>query len=333
MRASPPARDSPRAGRQRPDLYNTSTGQLYYDADGSGAGAAQLVATLDGAPALAATDIAAARDLARGPSPYEVMTVLDHGPSDNRVDIVFMGDGYTAAQINTGYLQDVGSLISYMFDGSELTQPFARYQSFFNIHVVEVVSNESGADHPGISHDTALGATYGGSLVVDDAAALRVLNDAIWGTGLEAEMRFIAVNDAQYGGSGGDFAVYAAGNVFALDDALHEVGHQFAGLADQYWTLGQDYSGAEVTRPDLSTDPSGSKWAPWLGYDQPGIGIIGAYEGGAGSKPGCIHPPRLRRLEGPGTAFRCGRLARLFILKFYELASIRPTRTSRRARR
>ena len=39
-------------------IYNTSTGELFYDADGSGAGAAQLIATLQGAPAFAATDIA-----------------------------------------------------------------------------------------------------------------------------------------------------------------------------------------------------------------------------------------------------------------------------------
>jgi Ca2+-binding RTX toxin-like protein len=38
-------------------VYNTSTGQLYYDADGSGGGAAQLVATLQGAPGVAAADI------------------------------------------------------------------------------------------------------------------------------------------------------------------------------------------------------------------------------------------------------------------------------------
>ena len=37
--------------------YNTGSGQLYYDADGSGAGAAQLVATLQGAPGVAPTDI------------------------------------------------------------------------------------------------------------------------------------------------------------------------------------------------------------------------------------------------------------------------------------
>jgi hypothetical protein len=38
-------------------VYNTSTGSLYYDADGSGAGAAILVATFQGNPAIAATDI------------------------------------------------------------------------------------------------------------------------------------------------------------------------------------------------------------------------------------------------------------------------------------
>src|SRR5207248_4960823 len=38
-------------------VYDTSTGNLWYDADGNGAGAAQLVATLQGASALSATDI------------------------------------------------------------------------------------------------------------------------------------------------------------------------------------------------------------------------------------------------------------------------------------
>ena len=47
------------AGQDASDrvVYNTTTGQLWYDADGNGAGAAQLIATLQGAPAFAATDI------------------------------------------------------------------------------------------------------------------------------------------------------------------------------------------------------------------------------------------------------------------------------------
>jgi len=40
-------------------IYNTTTGALYYDADGSGSGAAQQITVLAGHPALAATDVAA----------------------------------------------------------------------------------------------------------------------------------------------------------------------------------------------------------------------------------------------------------------------------------
>ena len=39
-------------------IYNTSTGQLFYDADGSGSGGAQLIATLQGNPTISATDVA-----------------------------------------------------------------------------------------------------------------------------------------------------------------------------------------------------------------------------------------------------------------------------------
>jgi Ca2+-binding RTX toxin-like protein len=47
------------SGRDASDriIHNTSSGQLFYDADGSGAGAAQLIATFLGNPAITATDI------------------------------------------------------------------------------------------------------------------------------------------------------------------------------------------------------------------------------------------------------------------------------------
>src|SRR5205823_2999747 len=50
-------------------VYDTSSGNLWYDADGSGSGAAQLIATLQGAPALAATDIAVINGTTPTPTP------------------------------------------------------------------------------------------------------------------------------------------------------------------------------------------------------------------------------------------------------------------------
>jgi hypothetical protein len=84
------------------------------------------------------------------------------GDSDNRVDIVLLGDGYTSSEIDTTFTSDILDYLSYIFDDSALTQPFGRYENFFNVYAVDVVSNESGADDPtaGIVRDTALDATY-----------------------------------------------------------------------------------------------------------------------------------------------------------------------------
>ena len=301
-------------------VYDTSSGALYYDGDGSGAGAAQMIARLANAPALLATDLVAGDDAPSDPSPYEVRTILDNGPSDNRVDIMFLGDGYTADELDT-YTANITGLEGYLFTDSLLTQPFARYHSFFNIHAIDVISNESGADHPGAPRDTALGASYvSGTLGADEFMAADVLNDALTGSGLQAEMRFIAVNDPTYGGSAGRFATYAAGNSSAYEIALHEAGHQFAGLSDEYWTTsGTTYTGNEPLQPDLTKDPTGAKWAQWLGYDQPGIGVIGAYEGGGGGSEFGIYRPsfdsKMRSLDQPFDA-----VAReQFVLDFYKL--------------
>ena len=49
------------------------------------------------------------------------------GDSANRVDIVFLGDGYTASQIETTYTAHILDYLSYILDDSALTQPFGRY--------------------------------------------------------------------------------------------------------------------------------------------------------------------------------------------------------------
>lgn len=237
-------------------------------------------------------------------------TVQDSGPSANRIDMVFVGDGYTAGEIATTYAGHVQALLTYIFDGTLLTQPFGRYRNFFNIHRVEVVSAESGADDPGagITRNTALGASYRWDgvtdrlLYINDGAANAAVAAALAGTGITAEMRFATVNSANYGGGGGTWAVYAGGNSFAREVALHEVGHSFPNLADEYWYGGGTYTGGEPFARNVTTDPTGAKWADWIGYDQPGIGVIGAYEGGNYVANGIWRPSldsKMRSLDRP----------------------------------
>ena len=48
------------------------------------------------------------------------------------------------------------------------------------------------------------------------------------------DIKFVTVNASQYGGGGGAYSVYAGGNSRATEIALLELGHSFAGLADEY---------------------------------------------------------------------------------------------------
>jgi hypothetical protein len=253
-----------------------------------------------------------------------VRTIMNNGASSNRIDIVFLGDGYTSSELATTYTNHANSLVSYLFNDSLLTQPFGRYESFFNVHLIDVASNQSGADNPGTgtTRDTALNSTYfydGQTerlLYVDDTVANSALSAGLSGTSIDADMKFVTVNETKYGGGGGTYAVYAGGNASALEIAVHEVGHSFADLADEYGGSGS-YSGSEPRAVNVTTDSSGSKWSKWLGYEQDGIGTIGAYEGGVYVDQGVYRPSlnsKMRSLEQPFDAIS----REAFVLEFYQ---------------
>src|ERR687884_596192 len=88
-----------------------------------------------------------------------VTTLVNNGDSANRLDIVIMGDGYTSGEMNK-YRSDVQTFVNYMFS----QEPFAPYRYYINVHRIDVVSAESGADKPDFSppvyKNTALGAYY-----------------------------------------------------------------------------------------------------------------------------------------------------------------------------
>jgi Ca2+-binding RTX toxin-like protein len=256
---------------------------------------------------------------------YTIHPLVNTGPSANRVDIVFMGDGYTSSEIATTYASQVSAFVDYLFDGSLLTEPFGRYRSFFNVYAIDVISSQSGADHPAkdIFRNTALNASYSFDgvtdrlLYIDESAAGAVESETLSGTHIGADLRFVVVNDSTYGGGGGQYGVYAGANDSAREIALHEIAHSFVGLADEYGG-GTRYVGDDPLQPNVTTDPDGAKWAEWIGYEQPGIGPIGAYEGGLYQDAGIFRPSensKMRSLEQPFDAVARER----FILAFYDL--------------
>lgn len=253
-------------------------------------------------------------------------TVFTNGPAGNRVNMVFLGDGYTAAEIDTLYPAHVNEMLAHMFTGGE--DPFPRYHKFFNAYRVNVISNESGADIPpeGVFRDTALDAKYYGDgdterlLTVNSGKAILALANAkLSADGIVPSMRMVTVNSTRYGGSGGTFAVYAGGNPAAPEIALHELGHSFAGLADEYVYSGSGvYTGSEPSEPNVTKSPTGEKWAHWLGYEQPGIGTIGVYEGAKYFETGLYRPSLNSKMRSLGPPFDAVSREQI-ILKIYSL--------------
>ena len=249
-------------------------------------------------------------------------TVLSNGPSANRVDIVILGDGYTAAQIDDVYLSHVNGMLEYLFNAGQ--DPYPRYANFFNAHRINVISNESGADEPPneIFVDTALDAYYfcGGTerlICINNTKANAAKNEALAGAGFSAEMQFISVNDSKYGGSGGSYAVFTGANGSANELALHEVAHSFNGLADEYGGY-SNYTGGEPREVNVTTDPQGAKWQRWVGYDQPGIGTIAAYEGARYFNQGLYRPSNNSKMRSLGRPFDAVSREKI-ILDIYDL--------------
>ena len=250
------------------------------------------------------------------PSYAGFMTLIDNGPSSNRLDMVFIGDGYTAGQQSTLYLDHVDAYLSHMFDGPLDGYFFGRYRNFFNVHVVESISPQAGADIPnqGIYVNTLLDATYQqttqGStndrlLTINNAKANAHTNAALAGSGIVPDALLATVNSTKYGGSGGVWATWAGGNASANEVALHELGHSFAQLADEYGGNPTTYSHSEPWQVNVTADPALGKWDRWLGYDDPDttVGPIGYFEGGQYYDSGIWRPASNGKMRSLGRSF------------------------------
>ncbi|MEZ6093375.1 MAG: M64 family metallopeptidase [Pirellulaceae bacterium] len=240
-------------------------------------------------------------------------TMVNNGASSNRVDMIFIGDGYLAGQLETTYVSHIQGTLDHFFS-NPISNPLNRYSSFFNVHRVNIASNQEGADKPldNIYVDTALDASYswGGGvercLYFNTSKASIAVNTALAGSGIDTNdgMLLGVVNDSKYGGCGGSWGVYAGANSLAREIAIHEIGHSFANLADEYFYTNDHYSGNEPSTWNVTTDPNLGKWDRWLGYVDPDtdIGAIGYYEGAQYNATGIYRPSdnsKMRALNRP----------------------------------
>jgi hypothetical protein len=177
------------------------------------------------------------------PMPEGIVTVEGHAGGDPHdcVDIAIVGEGYTECD-TPKFIADVQRFAKVMIDH----EPYSSYHQHINVRGVLLPSQESGCDEPsrGIHKRTALGCTFDslGSeryMLTEDNRAMRDIAQAV-----PYDVLYIMVNHERYGGGGiyNLFCTFTSDNQWSEYVFLHEFGHSFAGLADEYYTSNVAYT-------------------------------------------------------------------------------------------
>lgn len=207
-------------------------------------------------------------------SSYNVYEYLVNGQPHEKVDIVILGDGYTQDQMGK-FHSDVNRLCDALFD----VEPFRSRKGDFNVRAVDTPSEEPGVNkpHPGVFKRTPLSVSY--SAFDSERYALTYDNRTVRDVAstVPYDFMFILINEKTYGG-GGIYRLYAtvaADNKFAEYIFVHEFGHHFAALADEYYTSSVSYETEEVTsepwEPNITAllDPGNLKWSDMVEVSTP----------------------------------------------------------------
>ncbi len=241
---------------------------------------------------------------------YEVVNVQDNGAPKNKVDVVFLPEGYAEWEMDK-FMDDVERMTKKLFK----TPPFDKHKNDFNIYAVMVPSEESGTDVPGekIYKNTAFNSTF---YTFDTpryltASDMKSIHDAA--AVVPYDHIYLLVNTDRYGGGG----FYNYLSVTSVDHELtptvftHEFGHGFAGLADEYYSSNVAYDGfynleVEPWEPNITTMVNfESKWKNMLNPNdsisaenkKPNRNEVGLFEGGGYVAKGIFRPVRNCRMK------------------------------------
>jgi hypothetical protein len=191
-------------------------------------------------------------DTSKPQSPGPLIEIEKNGDPATKVDFLILGDGYTAAE--RGKFERVARhLVDILF----ATSPYKERRKDFNVWALCPAAAESGISRPstGIHRQSPLGATY--DAFGSERYVLTFDNRALRNAAGFAPYEFIEIvtNSRTYGGGGifGLYSTVAGDSEQAPYVFVHEFGHHFAGLADEYYT-----SPVAYTQPAVKTEP----WEP-----------------------------------------------------------------------
>ncbi|KAI1276428.1 IgA peptidase M64-domain-containing protein [Xylaria sp. FL0933] len=163
------------------------------------------------------------------PPPLEIQPLIINGPSENRIDLIFFGDGYTEDERDK-FLADAMALATNVTDG----QTFADVVPLMNFWAGYSPSAESGVGVGGVPLDTVYGLYRDGTELrgvyydkPDVAHAACDSTDA-------CDYPILLGNDPLYGGLGGEFTVVTASSINGPAVLRHELGHSIIDVGEEY---------------------------------------------------------------------------------------------------
>ena len=256
----------------------------------------------------------------RKENPINVAVTKIYGSGDphTSVDLAFIAEGYKADEMGK-FRADVKKMADYLFEEA----PFSEYKDRFNIWAVEAISQDSGTDVPGekIYVNTALNSSFytfdlDRYLTTQD---IKTVND--YAATVPHDYIIVLINSSRYGG-GGVYNYYTGtttGNQLSPKVFIHEFGHGFAGLADEYYTSTVAYDefyplNVEPWEPNITTMVNfESKWKKLISKDTPVPtpseekfkNVTGLFEGGGYSAKGIYRSAMDCRMKSNNTKGYC----------------------------
>lgn len=214
----------------------------------------------------------------------------ENGAIEKKIDLVFVAEGYSNEEIGK-FRSDAARFTEYLFD----YEPFKSRRSDFNIWILPCVSVDSGVDIPqnGIWKNSALNSTFNTFYtdryltILDYQQLVDVLANVPFDT------IYAIANTEKYGGGGiyNYYGLSMSDHKYSKPVFVHEFGHSFAGLGDEYYDSSTSYNefyplNVEPWEPNVTTKVDfGSKWEDMMGQD--GVGL---FEGAGYSAKGLYRP-------------------------------------------
>lgn len=229
--------------------------------------------------------------------------ILQSGSAEEKIDVAIVAEGYTPEEMDVFY-KDAENAV----DAILKHEPFGSYKDCFNFIAVALPSKDSGVSVPGEGEwkDTALKAHFDTFYMDRYLTTLRLKNMHDLLCGIPYEHIIILANTDTYGGGGiyNSYTLTTAHHPAFRPVVVHEFGHSFAGLADEYYYddmyVEYYYPHTEPWEQNITTlKDFGSKWKDMLegipgqaGNDdrQVGNGQVGLYEGAGYQSKGVWRP-------------------------------------------